>query len=140
MARAYYPDGKGKYLPWTPPMIGSEDGNGLVQASSLELSDGESLLDFVSKHQSFAGSLATKGTWYNLLSIRHRNNTGDGPDYGMVLYAPLTSTSGNLAWRQQGGPKEKWGNERIIADSQNPEIVVSSSQPTNSNAKVWVQI
>lgn len=137
MARAYYPDGGG-YLPWTPPMIGSKDANGLVQAAATNV---DNIIDFAPKNQSFAGSVSVQdkqGAWYNLLSIRHRNNTGDGPKYGMVLYAPLTCTTGNLAWRQQaGGP---WGNERIIADSQNPEIVVSSSEPTNPNAKVWVQI
>lgn len=128
----------GGYLPWTPPMIGSKDGNGLVQAAATNV---DNIIDFASKNQSFAGSVSVqdeKGAWYNLLSIRHRNNTGDGPSYGMVLYAPLTSTTGNLVWRQQSGGT--WGNERIIADSQNPEIVVSSSQPTNPNAKVWVQI
>lgn len=138
MARAYYPDGGGGYLPWTPPMIGSSDPNGLVQAASTNV---DNIVDFAPKNQSFAGSVSVQdenGAWYNLLSIRHRNNTGDGPNYGMVLYAPLTYNTGNLAWRQQaGGP---WGGERIIADSQNPEVVISSSQPTNPNAKVWVQI
>ena len=139
MARAYYQDGKGEYLPWTPPMIGSSDSNGLVQAASTNV---DNIVDFVSKNQSFAGSVSVQdknGAWYNLLSIRHRNNTGDGPNFGMVLYAPLTSPAGNLVWRQQYGEKA-WGNERTIADSQNPEIVVSSSEPTNPNAKVWVQI
>lgn len=119
-------------------MIGSSDPNGLVQAAATNV---DNIIDFASKNQSFAGSVSVKDekdAWYNLLSIRHRNNTGDGPSYGMVLYAPLTSTTGNLVWRQQSGGT--WGNERIIADSQNPEIVVSSSQPTNPNAKVWVQI
>ena len=137
MARAYYPNGGG-YLPWTPQMIGSSDSNGLVQATTTNV---DNIIDFAPKNQSFAGSVSVQdenGAWYNLLSIRHRNNTGDGPKYGMVLYAPLTSTTGNLVWRQQNGGT--WGNERTIADSQNPEIVVSSSQPTNPNAKVWVQI
>lgn len=137
MARAYYTQ-FGGYLPWTPQMIGSEDGdNGLVQAATTNV---DNIIDFAPKNQSFAGSVSVQdenGAWYNLLSIRHRNNTGDGPDYGMVLYAPLTNT-GNLAWRRQSGGT--WGNERTIADSQNPEIVVSSSEPTNPNAKVWVQI
>lgn len=129
---------EGGYLPWTPPMIGSREGDGLVQAASLNVGN---IVNFASTNQSFAGSVSVNdenGAWYNLLSIRHRNNTGDGPSYGMVLYTPLTSTTGNLVWRQQSGGT--WGNERIIADSQNPEIVVSSSQPTNSNAKVWIQI
>lgn len=119
-------------------MIGSREGDGLVQAASLNVGN---IVNFASTNQSFAGSVSVNdenGAWYNLLSIRHRNNTGDGPSYGMVLYTPLTSTTGNLVWRQQSGGT--WGNERIIADSQNPEIVVSSSQPTNSNAKVWIQI
>lgn len=143
MAKAYYQGSDGQYYQWTPQMIGSESSsNGLVQAASIELPDGNSILDFSSKHQSFAGSVQTNGgTWYNLLSIRHRNNQSDGINYGMILYALLTNPTGNLAWRQQCGSKPGgWGNERTIADSQNPEIVVSSSQPTNPNAKVWVQI
>jgi len=119
-------------------MIGSSDSNGLVQAASTNV---DNITDFASKNQSFAGSVSIheNGAWYNLLSIRHRNNNNlDGPKYGMVLYAPLDFTIGNLVWRRQSGGT--WGNERTIADSQNPEIVVSSSQPTNPNAKVWVQI
>lgn len=141
MARAYYQGSDGEYYQWTPQMIGSENSNGLVQAAGIPLPDGNSISDFSSKHQSFAGSVQTNGgTWFNLLSIRHRNNTSDGAGYGMILYTPLTDPTGNLAWRQQTGSKTGWGNERTIADSQNPEIVVSSSQPTNPNAKVWVQI
>lgn len=137
MARAWYPN-NGEYVLWTPEMIGSEDANGLVRASSEQGID--SIANFASKNQSFAGSvmLSSNSTWYDLLSIRHRNNTGDGTNYGMTLYAPLTSTTGNLIWRQQANGT--WGNERIITDSQNPEVVLSSSQPTNSNAKIWIQI
>lgn len=136
MARAYYSNGGG-YLPWTPSMIGSKDRNGLVQAASIDNVD--NIIDFAPKNQSFAGTVQDKnGAWYNLLSIRHRNNNDDGTKYGMVLYAPLLSTTGNLVWRQQSNGT--WGNEKTIADSQNPEIVVSSSEPTNPNAKVWVQI
>ena len=93
MARAYYQDSSGQYYSWTPQMVGSEDENGLVQATTLELPDGESILDFISKHQSIAGSVhMNDGTWLNLLSIRHRNNKTDGRYYGMILYAPMTST------------------------------------------------
>ena len=138
-AKAYYQDSNGEYYLWTPQMIGSEGSNGLVQASSHEWTDG--LSDFASKHQSFAGSInaSSKTSWFNLLSIRHRNNTSDGPNFGMMLYAPMTHL-GNLAWRQQTGAETGWGSERIIADSLNSEIVVSASQPTNSNARIWVQI
>lgn len=125
-------------------MIGSEAPVGLVQATSFDRSaipDDKDITEFASKHQSFAGGVQMKdGSWYNILSIRHRNNTGDGVDYGMVLYAPLTSPTGNLVWRQQTGPDPGWANERTIADSQNPEIVASSSKPTNPNAKIWIEI
>lgn len=146
MAIAYYQGSDGEYYKWTPQMIGSESGsNGLVQSAGIELPDGKSIVDYVPTCQSFAGTVMTNDqTWYNLLSIRHRNNRSDGIYYGMILYALLTDPTGNLAWRQQYGsearPGKGWGNERIIVDSQNPEIVVSSSQPTNPNAKVWVQI
>lgn len=141
MTTAYYQGPGGEYYPWTPQMVGSENVDGLVQATSFELPDGKTMVDYASTHQSFAGAVQTNdGTWYNILSIRHRNNTNDGPDYGMMLYAPLTDPTGSLAWKQQTGKKASWGNKRTIADSQNPEIVVSSSQPSNPNAKIWVQI
>ena len=137
MARAYYPSGS-DFVAWTPAMIGSQDANGLVQAASSQ--GVATLTDFAKGNQSFCGSvmLNSNSTWYNLISCRHRNNTGDGLNYGMILYAPLTSTSGNLTWQQQANGT--WGNARTIADSQNPEIVVSSSQPSNANAKIWVQV
>lgn len=122
-------------------MIGSEAPDCLVQATSFDgVPEDKDITEFASTHQSFAGGVQMKDGWYNLLSIRHRNNTGDGVDYGMVLYAPLSSPTGNLVWRQQTGPDPGWANERTIADSQNPEIVASSSRPTNPNAKIWIEI
>ena len=93
-------------------MIGSEDPNGLVQATSTDV---DNITDFAPKNQSFAGSVSVRdenGALYNLLSIRHRNNTRDGPNYGMVLYVPLTSITGNFVWRQQSNGT--WGNETKI--------------------------
>lgn len=137
MARAYYPSGSG-YTPWTPQMVGTADSNGCVQAMSSSLTEG-TLVDFCESHQSFAGAvqLPNQGAWYNLFSVRHRNNTGDGKNYGFYLMSPLTS-NGPLTYRQHLGGT--WGSERIIADTFNPEVAISSSQPTNPNVKIWVQI
>ena len=121
-------------------MVGTADNNGCVQSTSFSLSeDDATIAGFCESHQSFAGAvqLPDNGAWYNLFSVRHRNNTSDGKKYGFYLASPLTSNA-PLTYRQHLGGT--WGSERIIADTFNPEVAISSSQPTNPNVKIWVQI
>ena len=138
MARAYYPSGSG-YVPWTLDMVGINDASGGVASGSYQSNIADQA-NFAQNHQSFMGSIMLKdtGEWWNLISCRHRNNTGDGPEYGMMLYAPLTTAAGTLYWNNQTAGQ--WGTPRRIVDSNNSEVVVSTSQPTNSNAKIWVKI
>lgn len=137
MARAYYPSGD-SYVPWNVDMVGISDDRGAVLAASQQ--GVSSIQTFADTHQSFTGSimLNENSEWWNLFSCRHRNNTGDGNKYGMIIYAPLTNTAGTLYWNNQTAGQ--WGTPRRIVDSNNAEVVVSSSQPTNSNAKIWVKI
>lgn len=67
--------------------------------------------------KSFIGSILSNSTWYNVLSIRHRNGHSDGNIYGMYIKSPLTG-NGNLIWRQQTG-STTWLDERTIYDSGN---------------------
>ena len=57
------------------------------------------------------------GTWYALISVRHRNGQGDGNSYGLYLRSVLTA-SGNLMWGKQYG-SSNWQAERVILDSAN---------------------
>ena len=79
-----------------------------------------------------------QGDWYNVISVRHRNGTGDGPGYGWILYTNLTDVNDSVHYVHQS--VGNWSDTRTFVDSANPEVVVSSSQPTNSNAKIWVKI
>lgn len=64
----------------------------------------------------FIGTNTQNNTWYNIISVRHRNGSGDGPSYGMMLYSHLTSPEG-LKYRQQFNGN--WQGERFILDSAN---------------------
>lgn len=64
----------------------------------------------------FIGTNTQNNTWYNIISVRHRNGSGDGPSYGMMLYSHLTSAEG-LRYRQQFNGN--WQGERYILDSSN---------------------
>ena len=64
----------------------------------------------------FIGTNTQNNTWYNIISVRHRNGNGDGQSYGMMLYSHLTSSEG-LRYRQQ--INGNWQGERFILDSAN---------------------
>ena len=68
-------------------------------------------------YKTYLGTVTISSTWYNMVSIRHRNGNGDGSNYGMVIYSTLTS-SGNLLWNKQTG-SSSWQGERTILDSSN---------------------
>lgn len=75
-----------------------------------------SLSDYFPNDKTFIGSAYAGDTWYNVISVRHRNGAGDGNRYGMLLYSGLTGNS-NLVWRQH--MNNDWGNERTILDTDN---------------------
>ena len=64
----------------------------------------------------FIGTNTQNNTWYNIISVRHRNGNEDGQSYGMMLYSHLTSSEG-LRYRQQFNGN--WQGERFILDSAN---------------------
>lgn len=57
------------------------------------------------------------GTWFNMISVRHRNGYGDGVNYGMYLYSGLTY-GGDLIWNKQTAINT-WQGERTLLDSVN---------------------
>ena len=84
-----------------------------VAGSTMNITDIKSL----SNYKTYLGSVSTPSTWYNLISTRHRNGSGDGINYGMYLRSTLTS-SGDLTWGKQYA-ESSWQAERTILDSSN---------------------
>ena len=80
---------------------------------------GTQLINYLPSQKCYMGSFNDPaGTWWNILSLRHRNGSGDGTKYGMYLKAPLT-TEGDLTWRQQPYGNSQWSSEKTILDSSN---------------------
>lgn len=115
-------------------------------AGSIALN--KNFTDFAS-YKTYLGSFTnTKGTWYNIISTRHRNGCNDGNSYGMMFYSTLTS-NGNLLWNKQTGTGT-WQGERTILDSSNytdyaPTKIGSGASGTwniniNGNAKTASQL
>lgn len=72
---------------------------------------------FVKANRSYIGSIClTNGTWYNLISCRHRNGSSDGNAYGMYFYSTLTN-KGDLMWNKEYNGT--WQGARTILDSSN---------------------
>lgn len=97
----------------------SNKGGSLVVAGS-ELASGSgqtSLTADLPKYASYFGTFTIGGTWYNVLSLRHRNGAGDGDKYGMYLYTNMTA-GGNLVWNKQTYGTT-WQGERTLLDSAN---------------------
>ena len=55
-------------------------------------------------------------SWYNVISVRHRNGGTDGTQYGMLVFSRMNQ-EGNLYWQQQVGGS--WQNSKKIIDSSN---------------------
>ena len=91
----------------------SADASLPVAGATMYITDIKNL----SNYKTYLGSYTHSGTWYNLISTRHRNGSGDGINYGMYLRSPLTS-SGDLTWGKQYG-ESLWQAERTILDSSN---------------------
>lgn len=92
-----------------------------ITAKNLpEAGAGESatMTDFLISNPSFIGTLfrTYDNTWYNIISCRHRNNQGDGVNYGLAIYNKLFG--GDLMWYQQTG-ENTYGPDRTIWDSGN---------------------
>ena len=91
----------------------SADASLPVAGATMSITDITSLSDY----KTYLGSFTQAGTWYNLISTRHRNGSGDGSNYGMYLRSTLTS-SGDLTWGKQY-LESSWQAERTILDSSN---------------------
>ena len=95
-----------------------------------DVSDVVSSVGTLKNAKSILGSAVMDGTWYGLMSARHRNGSGDGTEYGLYLRSVLTS-SGNLLWGKQYGANS-WQGERTILDSSNYTNYSPSNNTFNS--------
>ena len=100
---------KGGTIPLTP-----QDGSNLPIATVIESTT--SIATSASGMPSFIGSMYPNNAWYNVISCRHRNGTGDGTKYGMLLFSPLT-VSGNLCFKQH--INGTWQADKVLLDSSN---------------------
>lgn len=75
--------------------------------------------DTLKNYRSFIGSYrnAAANTYYNLISVRHRNGYSDGDQFGMYIYSALTH-GGSLFWNKQTAAST-WQGNRELLDSAN---------------------
>ena len=111
---------------------------GFISSGTHTIDSNNTIFTDMKKNRTFIGTVeeAKSKIWYNIISVRHRNGENDGNQYGLMLYNNLTSNSPLKLIQQSTG---KWSTDRTIYDSSFPEIIVSSSQPSSSTAKIWIQ-
>lgn len=74
--------------------------------------------DKIKSARSFMGTVTGgDGTWYDVISARHRNGYADGSNYGMHLWS-ATVSGGNLYWNKQTA-SNTWQGDRALLDSVN---------------------
>jgi hypothetical protein len=84
---------------------------------------------------SFIGTYSQNDTWYNTLSLRHRNGQSDGSSYGMQLRSHLTAED-NLSWRQQVNNEwKKW--KTILDDNNTVDRIIEWGQVGSWTYRKW---
>lgn len=82
------------------------DGNYVHGGASVNITNE----NWVSDKPTFLGTYSQDNTWYNTISVRHRNGKTDGNKYGMQLRSKLTDDD-VLSWRQHiNGDWTSWRN------------------------------
>lgn len=111
---------------------------GFISSGTHTIDSKNTIFTDMIKNRTFIGTVqeAASQVWYNIISVRHRNGESDGNQHGLMLYNNLTSNS-PLKLRQH--LTGIWSTERTLYDSSFPEIIVSSTQPSSSTAKIWIQ-
>lgn len=82
---------------------------------NLNTVTGSNDLTSTNKLRSYIGSI-NNGDWYNVISIRHRNGTTDGTNYGLLMYSKLTDKNDTIHYKKQ---TTDWTEERTLLDSSN---------------------
>lgn len=77
----------------------------------------------VQSRRTYAGSMYTSDkTWFDVISVRHRNGNDDGTRHGMRISTRMTDDHDSLHWNKQ--VYKNWGTEKIILDSANYNLYV----------------
>ena len=72
----------------------------------------------VQSRRTYAGSMYTSDkTWFDVISVRHRNGNADGTSHGMRISTGMTNEQDSLHWNKQ--VYKNWGTEKTILDSAN---------------------
>lgn len=122
--------------------------------SSGQITTDKKFVDLLPTMRSYMGTYNYKtssaNSWYDLISVRHRNGYGDGSRWGMTIYAPLFG--GDLHWNLNTN-KDAWQGERVLLDSVNytsyaaksshtHEMIVNNSKliAGSNNAAQWCRL
>lgn len=100
-------------------------GGTFVYGGSVALDTSSNGQMWAAAHPSFVGSIKDGGSWYNYISVRHQNGSGDGNKYGMRFWSPLHS-QGDLRWQQQ---VNSWGTAKVIIDNSNISTYLPTGAP-----------
>jgi hypothetical protein len=91
--------------------------------------------EWVDSSPSFIGTYTINNAWYNVISVRHRNGEGDGPNYGMELRSNLTNDD-SLSWRQQ--TNATWKNWKTLLDTGNTaDFVIEQGASGEWTIRKW---
>ena len=92
--------------------VAALDANGNV-GSNVNMAASDKLSDY----PSFVGTAQINSVWYSMFSCRHRNGGGgDGANYGLLIYSPLTSTAALQYRKQYDG---NWKSSVTLLDANN---------------------
>lgn len=98
-----------------------QDGNGNnIVASYVAAGSEGSTTDigaFMAARPSFIKSFTYNNVWTDAISMRHRNGSGDGSNYGTYIRSSAMNGVSNLLWNHQYAGK--WQGERTLVDSVN---------------------
>lgn len=96
--------------------------------SNLSGLTGSNDLTSMNKLRSYIGSVNANSNWYDVISVRHRNSSEDGQNFGLLMYSDLTNTNSIKYKKQPNG--QGWTEERTLLDSSN----YNSYAPTKTGA------
>ena len=98
-----------------------QDGNGnSIVASYVAAGSDDSTTDigaFMAARPSFIKSFVYNDVWTDAISMRHRNGSEDGYNYGTYIRSSNMTGFSNLLWNHQYGGN--WQGERTLIDSVN---------------------
>ena len=91
----------------------------LVWAGAFDINT--NLMTTVKANKSMLGTASFDSNWWSVISVRHRNGSGDGNAWGLIIKAPLTTNTSeanaNLTWQRDLNGNAS--TEKTIIDTNN---------------------